>query len=463
MRIHSLSSRPQGPSWASLISSVLLGSHLASAIDLDINNDASIKRAAKTAADGMMGFYTGNRTGDVPGNLPQPYYWWEAGAAFGALIDYYFYTGNSEYNEVVTQGMLHQTGPNFDYMPPNQTKTEGNDDQAFWGMAALSAAENVFPDPPAPAPGWLALAQAVFNSQTLRWDNATCGGGLRWQIFTFNNGYNYKNTISNGCFFNMASRLATYTGNHTYALWADTMWDWTQKIGLVDKDYKFFDGTDANNGCIDNNHIQWSYNAGVYLLGAANMYNYTNGAPIWKDRIDKILDGINIFFQNSIMYEVACEINGKCNVDQRSFKAYLARWMAGTIKVAPYTTNRIMPLLQTSAQAAAKQCTGSIGLIKDAACGMRWTTGSWDGNSGVGEQMSALEIFQVLLTPKLPPPATAKSGGKSRGNPLAGLGGDSVPNGTSIGPVTTGDKAGAGILTAIILIVFVGGAIWMVR
>jgi mannan endo-1,6-alpha-mannosidase len=72
----------------------------------------------------MMSFYTGNRTGDVPGNLPQPYYWWMAGAMFGALIDYYYYTGNSEYNEVVTQGMLHQVGPNNDFMPPNQTKTE---------------------------------------------------------------------------------------------------------------------------------------------------------------------------------------------------------------------------------------------------------------------------------------------------------------------------------------------------
>ena len=72
----------------------------------------------------MMSFYTGNRTGDVPGNLPAPYYWWEAGAAFGALIDYFYYTGHSEYNEVVTQGMLWQMGPNNDYMTPNQSKTE---------------------------------------------------------------------------------------------------------------------------------------------------------------------------------------------------------------------------------------------------------------------------------------------------------------------------------------------------
>lgn len=138
----------------------------------------------------------------------------------------------------------------------------------------MSAAENKFPDPPAGSPQWLALAQAVFNSQAIRWDNATCGGGLRWQIFTFNNGYNYKNTISNGCFFNMAARLAMYTKNDTYAVWADTMWDWVSGVGLMDADYKFYDGTDSTINCSNVNHIQWTYNAGVFLLGAANMYNY---------------------------------------------------------------------------------------------------------------------------------------------------------------------------------------------
>lgn len=84
----------------------------------------SIKKAASTAAYGMVKYYTGNKTGDIPGNLPQPYYWWEAGAMFGTLIDYWFYTGDTTYNDITTQAMLFQVGPSDDYMPPNQTKTE---------------------------------------------------------------------------------------------------------------------------------------------------------------------------------------------------------------------------------------------------------------------------------------------------------------------------------------------------
>lgn len=139
---------------------------------------------------------------------------------FGSLIDYWLYTGDSAHNDLVTQGMLFQVGPNNDYMPPNQTKTLGNDDQCFWALAAMSAAESNFPNPPKDKPQWLALAQAVFNTQAQRWDKSTCGGGLKWQIYTFNNGYTYKNTISNGCFFNLGARLALYTRNDTYADWA---------------------------------------------------------------------------------------------------------------------------------------------------------------------------------------------------------------------------------------------------
>ena len=145
----------------------------------------------------------------------------------------------------------------------------------------MSAAEVKFPNPPDTEPQWLALAQAVFNSQALRWDNTSCAGGLKWQIFTFNNGYNYKNSISNGCFFTTASRLGYYTGNQTYLDWANKIFDWVESVHLVDADnnYSVFDGTDDDLNCSQVNHLQWSYNAGVYLLGASFMWNQASTYP----------------------------------------------------------------------------------------------------------------------------------------------------------------------------------------
>ena len=248
------------------------------AIDLDVTDKESIKDAAGTVSYELMTWYNANETGvGVPGNLPKPYYWWEAGALMMSMISYWYYTGDSTYNKQVETGMLHQTGDTNDFMPDNQTKTEGNDDQAFWGFAALEAAELKFPNPPKDGPQWLELAQATFNTQVPRWDKATCGGGLRWQIYPFNAGYNYKNTISQGGFFNMGSRLARYTGNKTYAEEAEKAWDWTVKTNLLGvENFHVYDGADVLKQCKEANHLQWSSNAGVFLHGAANMWNFVS-------------------------------------------------------------------------------------------------------------------------------------------------------------------------------------------
>jgi mannan endo-1,6-alpha-mannosidase len=95
---------------------------------------------------------------------------------WGTLIDYWHYTGDTSYNDVTLKGIQAQVGENQDMMPSNWSQSMGNDDQGFWGMTAMLAAELKFPDPPAGQPGWLALAQAVFNTQAVRPDD-TCGGG----------------------------------------------------------------------------------------------------------------------------------------------------------------------------------------------------------------------------------------------------------------------------------------------
>jgi mannan endo-1,6-alpha-mannosidase len=95
---------------------------------------------------------------------------------WGTIIDYWHYTGDSSYNDVASAGIQWQVGENLDMMPSNWSQSMGNDDQAFWGMTAMLAAETKFPDPPSDKPGWLALAQAVFNTQVVR-PSEHCGGG----------------------------------------------------------------------------------------------------------------------------------------------------------------------------------------------------------------------------------------------------------------------------------------------
>ena len=156
---------------------------------------------------------------------------------------------------------------------------QGNDDQAIWALAAMRAAELNFPSP-SNSPAWLDLATKVFNDQASRWDTESCGGGLRWQIFTFNNGYDYKNTRSNGNFFQLAARLARYTGNQTYADWATKSYDWTSSIGFITEDFKVYDGAMTGGNCSEINRLQWTYDAAGVMYGSAVMTNFVRSSHL---------------------------------------------------------------------------------------------------------------------------------------------------------------------------------------
>lgn len=145
-----------------------------------------------------------------------------------------------------------------------------------------------------------------------------------------------------------------------------------------------------------------------------------------------------------------------------SFKSYLTRWLAQTTMIAPYTTSTILPVLKTSAVAAAKQCSGGS---NGRTCGLSWSKGTdWDGTQGVGQQMAAMSvIFTTLLqfdnSAPIAPPLTNSSGGTSTSNPSAGA--SSVSDPGHIKPATAADKAGAGILTALVLASITGLFGWM--
>jgi mannan endo-1,6-alpha-mannosidase len=231
----------------------------------------SIKLAAKTLASSVVAFYDETLKEDLtPGLFSDDYYWWESGLAFNTLIEYYGLTNDSQFNARISQALQHQLGDFDAFMPANQTSTLGNDDQSFWGLASLSAHEAQLS---APATGsWLEFAKNVFDTQAMRWDTTSCNGGLKWQIFSFNDGYNYKNSASNGQFFLLAARLADLTGNATYAEWANKVYSWTTDVGLVTDDHHVYDGTDDRKDCSEVNQLRWTSNHAEFTEGAALMY-----------------------------------------------------------------------------------------------------------------------------------------------------------------------------------------------
>ena len=97
------------------------------------------------------------------------------------------------------------------------------------------------------------------------------------------------------------------------------------------------------------------------------------------------------------MIEQACEPHSTCYKDWFVYKGLMAQWLGATVRTAAYASDSITASLRSSAKAAAQQCTG--GENKTTECGSKWTT-SFDWNTGVGQELSAMNVVLANLAVK---------------------------------------------------------------
>ena len=123
--------------------------------------------------------------------------------------------------------------------------------------------------------------------------------------------------------------------------------------------------------------------------------------------------------------------------------------MAMTAQLAPFVRDKVIKTLRNSTMAAVQTCTGGD---NGRVCGFRWTKPAFDGHVGAGQEMNVLAALSSLLVaePEAISPVTDDAGGTSVGDVLAGAEAAESLH-VPFEPLGTGDKAGAGILTAVIV------------
>lgn len=473
------------------------------------DNTTTILDAMDLVIEGALSYcpWVHNESGAIPGKFQPPYYWWEAGVAWSIFTDWQAYTKNSTYDNWIREALAIQSGTFWDYMVANETAVQGNDDQAFWGIAAMNAAEKNMSRASDEYPPWLYFAQATFNKMASRWDTQSCNGGLRWQIYQWNSGYNYKNMVSNGCLFHLAARLTRFTNNETYIDWAERVWDWAIGVHLLNPlnpnstnhsrmNMQVLDGAHDDRNCTDISPSEWTYDQGLMISGCAYLYNYT-GESKWLDRIDALWSRATVFFSNDnssfwpgnyILYEPSCmsadESIIRCSNDQRNFKGIFLSYLGYSMQLVPELKEKFWPYITTSAQAASWSCSGGT---DGHTCGLSWLHQGWDGWYGLGEQLCAFSAFNTLLYDQYDGPykasdlpevyhsttnnsqigggngSTEQGGGTIYGwGGLAGMNHSDDDAAAEPLDINKGDQAGAGILTAFAIIFILLGSAWLV-
>lgn len=153
----------------------------------------------------------------------------------------------------------------------------------------------------------------------------------------------------------------------------------------------------------------------------------------------------------NIVSEVTCEPSKNCDKDQILYKGLFIQDLSFIAQVAPYTESDILPLLQGSAVAAAKTCTG--GKDNDL-CSTAWTSPKYDDSSAVEPQLAATSVLVAnLIKFNSEGPvtkATAKNNATSstNGSPSTTSGGGTMTVTGTHSAGTGGDDNGAGMLVS---------------
>ncbi|KAI1460387.1 glycoside hydrolase family 76 protein [Annulohypoxylon moriforme] len=428
-----------------LIHLLLAANGALAGLTVDVEDAASIKSAAALVAEDLMTFYPGNNPGEPVGIFTPPpegkYYWWTGSILWNALLDYRNHTGETKYDEDISESLLFQRGPNDNYLPLNWSATIANDDVASWALAAAEAEGIGFQEPGQTNPNWLTLAKNVFynlRDGDRRVDD--CEGALRWQIYPYNNGYNYIAASANIFYFNLAAQLAHLTGDQTYEDAADGAYKILENLGFINSKYDVYDGAQVSD-CTAVNKAQFSSNAAMLLQGVAFMYSHTNGNDDWKARVDGLVSRtLEVFFPDGIAFEASCEKGDKCNTDMIFYKSMLHRALGSTIQLAPYTSANILPVLKSSAKGAVAQCTGGD---NGRLCGFSWASGKFDGTTGPAQQMGVLSALASIL-----PTEGAVAGNSSTNSTSTGSGSSS---GSSQDSTSSNTPASTGTHTAVTL------------
>lgn len=159
---------------------------------------------------------------------------------------------------------------------------------------------------------------------------------------------------------------------------------------------------------------------------------------------------------NGIISDQVCEASDQCYKDANDplFKGLTISWLMDIALIIPDLKATILPHIQTTALGAAKACSGE----SKNACGGRFYT-AYDNQASMENQISGVEVISAAMLNFLKSdavPVNVKSGGNSSSSAKPG-GGDTDASLPVYKAITTGDKAGAGILT----VIFVTGLLGM--
>lgn len=301
-----------------------------------------------------------------------------------------------------------------------------NDDIAWWALATALGAEIGGVGATTPLGStFLNITEITFEQmfETDQLDNE-CGGGIYWARNRKDSSANralYKSTITNVEAIILGVKLYQLTGEKSYLDRSIQIYDWLLgPSGIVTQGGVVYDGVYATN-CAQIVKTEHSYNAGLFLGGAALLYSTTKNQKYITDSKIVLRNFEAVFTRNNIVID-PCELSGNCKQNQAQFKGVAIFSLCYVYELSndDALKNQVKTWIEASSDAMLKTCDSNW------SCSNFWLPNATNVPKDVHNQINAVfvgnarSLVAQVKVEGLPLPAPKGSQGTSDGNSNGG-------------------------------------------
>ncbi|SHM96000.1 glycoside hydrolase family 76 protein [Actinacidiphila paucisporea] len=270
---------------------------------------------AAAAADALMYSYD-------PNTAYWPSSWWNSAVALTTVVDYMRKTGDTRYAWIVNRTYqvdkaAFPAGARSSDPIDGDFISRATDDAEWWALAWIDAYDLTRDAT------YLNEAVVIANYVNGLWDTGSCGGGVWWDRER-----TYKNAVTNALWVRITAALHNRIPGDTQWLGrATTAWTWFQHSGLINSAGLVNDGLTAS--CANNGQTVWSYNQGLSIGGAVEIWRATGDAAALgtaRRLADAALASPSLV-SGGVLTESCDAVSASCDDNAKQFKGVFMRYL----------------------------------------------------------------------------------------------------------------------------------------